>query len=341
MIGNLTLLPRRLFHGILGLTLLAAAGCGGGDRDPNSLLNVSYDPTRELWKQINTVFKDDYQQKTGKTITIQMSHGGSASQARSIVDGLEADVATLAMYPDTNEIAKAGLMRKDWVDQLPNQSLPYLSTIVFVVRKGNPKNVKDWNDLARPDIKVITPNPKTSGNGKLSFLAAWGSVVLRGGDDKKAEEFVSQLYKQVPVLDTGARGATTTFAQKQIGDVHLTWENEARLEVEEYAGQLEIIYPPISILAQPYVAIVDANVDLHGTRPLAEAYLKYLYTTQAQEIIAKNYYRPIDASVLAAHAKDFPSLDLFDITKIAASWDAANERFFKDGGVFDSIYAKR
>ncbi len=285
-------------------TGLFLSGCttskAEADRDGASqeLLNVSYDPTRELWKSINKQFIPDYKQKTGVNLEIKQSHGGSSSQARSVIDGLEADVVTLAIWSDTNAVAKAGLIREGWEGRLPNDSLPYSSTIVFVVRKGNPRQIKDWPDLLGDEVQVITPSPKTSGNGKLSFLAAWGSVILRGGSEREATDFVTKLYGHVPVLESGARAATTTFAQKNIGDVHLTWENEAYFEVKESGEALEIVYPPISILAEPRVAVVDANVDRRKTRAAAEAYLKFLYTPEAQEIIAQHYYRPYDTAVL-------------------------------------------
>jgi sulfate/thiosulfate-binding protein len=305
------------------------------------LLNVSYDPTRELWKQINEKFVPVWKGKTGQDITIKMSHGGSGAQARAVVDGLEADVVTLALMTDTNVIQKADLISKGWEEKLPNGSLPYSSTIVFVVRKGNPKNIKDWPDLVKEGVEIITPNPKTSGNGKLSFLSAWGSVVLRGGSEKDAKEYTAKLYEQVPVLDSGARGSTTTFAQKGIGDVHLTWENEAHLEVEEAQGELEIVYPKISIRAEPRVALVDANVDRKGTREAAQAYLEFLYSPEAQEIIAKNHYRPSSPEVLQAHAADFPEIELFSIKKLGDSWEEADIRFFGDSGLFDSVYEQK
>src|SRR5438105_331983 len=250
------------------------------------LLNVSYDPTRELWRQLKERFIAAYAKSAGVQLTIKQSHGGSSAQARAVIDGLEADVVTLALEPDTDAIRKAGLIADGWQKQLPNGSVPYTSTIVFVVRKGNPKGIKDWPDLVYPGIDIITPNPKTSGNGKLSFLAAWGAVRQRGGSEEEAREYVRRLYQQVPVLDTGARGSTTTFSQKKIGDVHLTWENEAHLEVAEARGDLEVVYPPLSIRAEPFVAVVDANVERKGTRAAAEAYLKFLYTPEAQEVIA-------------------------------------------------------
>ena len=302
------------------------------------LLNVSYDPTRELWRQLNERFIAASAKSPGGQLSIKQSHGGSSAQARAVIDGLEADVVTLALEPDTDAIRKAGLIGDGWQKRLPNGSVPYTSTIVFVVRKGNPKGIKDWPDLVKPGIQVITPSPKTSGNGKLSFLAAWGAVVSRGGSEAAALDYVTKLYKQVPVLDSGARGSTTTFAQKKLGDVHLTWENEAHLEVEEAGGELEIVNPPVSILATPPVAVVDANAKRHGTEAAARAYLEYLYTEEAQEIIAKNSYRPVKPEVLARHKADLPELKLFPVTAIAKDWDDAFAKFFGEGKVFDSIY---
>ena len=327
---------------VVGAVILCAAGLGShacAAAQTITLLNVSYDPTRELWRDINEHFVAVYQQQTGNALKINMSHGGSSTQARSVIDGLEADVVTLASYIDTNEISKRGLIKAGWVDRLPNHSLPYTSTIVFVVRKGNPWKVKDWPDLIKPGIAVVTPNPKTSGNGYLSFFSAWGSVTLRGGTEDQAKAYVTELYKHVPVLDSGARGATTTFIQKRIGDVHLAWENEARLEVIEAKGELEIVYPPISILAEPFVALVDANVDrASGHRQAAEAYLNYTYTEEAQNIIADHFFRPSNEAVLKAHASNFPSIRRFAITEIAPGWEEAHKRFIADGGVFDSFY---
>ena len=305
------------------------------------LLNVSYDPTRELWRQVNERFVAAYRKEAARDVTIRQSHGGSGSQARAVIDGLEADVATLAIWSDIDAIRKAGLIADDWQQRLPHDSLPYFSTIVFVVRKGNPHAIKDWSDLVRPDVAIITSSPKTSGNGKLSFLAAWGSVLRRGGSEVDAREFVTELYRHTPVLDTGARAATNTFAQKGIGDVHLTWENEAVLEVAESKGQLQIVYPPISIRAEPFVALVDANVDRKSTREVAEEYLKFLYTLEAQQVIAENGYRPIEPAVLAQHSDTFPELELFEIAEIATGWAEANDRFFAEGGVFDQIYDSR
>ncbi len=301
------------------------------------LLNVSYDPTRELWHDLNDQFLADYEKQTGRKLTVKQSHGGSGSQARAVIDGLDADVVTLALWSDTDAIRKKGLINAGWEDRLPHRSLPYFSTIVFVVRQGNPKGVKDWPDLVKGDVKVITPDPKISGNGKLSFLAAWGAVLHRGGSEDEARAFVSELYRRVPVLDSGARGATITFAQKEIGDVHLTWENEAYLEVGEAGGKLQVVYPSSSIRAEPYVAVVDANVDRKGTRAAAEAYLKFLYTEEAQETIAQHHYRPIDEKVLARHESRLPKLDLFPVTRVAANWDDAQAKFFAEGAVFDQI----
>ena len=327
-----------------------AVACGK-DSNPNrngepsqesvELLNVSYDPTRELWRELDEHFTASFKKETGTTVTIKQSHGGSSTQARAVIDGLEADVVTLASYLDTQAISAKGLIRPGWVDRLPNRSLPYFSTIVFVVRKGNPKGIKDWPDLVKPGVEIITPNPKTSGNGYLSFFAAWGSVVLRGGTRDDAIAYVTKLYNQVPVLDSGARGATMTFVQKEIGDVHLAWENEAHLEVREAKGALELIYPPISIRAEPHVAVVDANVDRKKTRAVAEAYLKYTYTDDAQEILAKNFYRPNNEAILKKHADTFPQLRLFAITEIAKDFPDAHKQFIGDGGVFDTIYKPR
>jgi sulfate/thiosulfate-binding protein len=328
-----------LFRAVLA-GVLAMAGTAQA-ADSLTLLNVSYDPTRELWRDINASFIAQYQKDKGVTLVIKQSHGGSSSQARSVIDGLEADVVTLASFIDTDAIAQRGLITGDWARRLPNNSLPYTSTIVFVVRKGNPKGIKDWPDLVKPGVEIITPNPKTSGNGYLSFFSAWGSVVLRGGSKKDATDYVTRLYKQVPVLDSGARGASTTFVQRGIGDVHLCWENEARLEVEEAKGELDVVYPPISIRAEPHVAVVDASVDRKKTRAAAEAYLKYLYTDAAQEIIARHFYRPSSEAVLKRHAATFPSLRLFSVKEIALDFPDAHKQFIAEGGVFDRIYKPR
>jgi sulfate transport system substrate-binding protein len=316
-------------------------GCGGdtsGDRI--ELLNVSYDPTRELWKEINASFIPRYEKESGKTLSIKQSHGGSTSQARAVIDGLEADVVTLALKSDTDAIARKELIDSDWQKKLPHDSLPYFSTIVFVVRTGNPRGIQDWPDLVKEDVRIITPSPKTSGNGKLSFLAAWGAAIVRGGSDADARAFVTDLYRRAPVLDSGARGATTTFAQKKIGDVHLTWENEAHLEVAESGGELEIIYPPVSIRAEPYVAVVDANVRPKGTEAAARAYLEFLYTDEAQEIIARHHYRPINGDILKKHP-ELKTIDLFPLTRFVQSWDEAQEKFFAEGAIFDQIFQQR
>lgn len=326
---------------LLGLTAFLP-GCGDTS-DPAAmtiqLLNVSYDPTRELWRDLNAAFARDYEERSGQRVEIKQSHGGSASQARAVVDGLEADVVSLALAPDVEAIHAAGLIADGWQARLPNRSLPYVSTIVFVVRRGNPKGIHDWQDLVKPGIAIITPNPKTSGNGKLSFLAAWGAVRSRGGSEAEALAFVTQLYRQVPILDSGARAATMTFAQKNIGDVHLTWENEARLEVQEAGGALELVYPAASIRAEPPVTLVDANVDRKGTRGTAEAYLQFLYTEAAQKIMARHFYRPSNDDVRRRHADQFPPLQLFTIAAVAADWQEAQQKFFADGGVFDQLYA--
>lgn len=332
---------------VVALTLVVP-GCSSGNAAPSGsganggaleLLNVSYDPTRELWKQLNEAFVPHFKKATGQDIAIRQSHGGSSSQARQVIDGLEADVVTLAIWQDIDAIHRAGLIEDKWEQRLPHGSLPYSSTIVFVVRKGNPKGVKDWSDLVKGDVQIVTPSPKTSGNGKLSFLAAWGSVLERGGSEDEARKLVTELYKRTPVLDSGARAATATFAQKGIGDVHLTWENEAHFEVAEAKGDLEIVYPPISVLAEPLVSWVDANVKRKGTAAAAKAYLEFLYTPAGQEIIAKNFYRPSDVSVLEAHGKDFPKLSLFTVQKVFGGWNQAQEKFFAEGAEFDKIYA--
>jgi len=304
-----------------------------------TILNVSFDPTRELWRAINGRFTEHYFQQTGRRVHVRQSHGGSASQARSVIDGLAADVVTLALWNDTNVLREYGLLAPDWEQRFPNRSLPYTSTIVFVVRHGNPKGIRDWPDLVEPGVEVITPNPKTSGNGKLSFLAAWGSVRRRGGSDADARAFVTALYRHVPILDTGARGAATTFAQNGRGDVHLTWESEAHLEVREAGGGLDVVYPPASIRAEPPIAVVDRVVDARQSREVAEAYLRFLYERPTQRLIAEYDYRPIDAAVLRQFRTRFPQIDLFPITDVAANWADAQQRFFAAGGVFDDIYA--
>lgn len=310
----------------------------GGKAKSLELLNVSYDPTRELWRDLNAAFIPKYLKEANTKLEIKQSHGGSSTQARAVIDGLEADVVTLAMPSDTDAIRKRGLIAENWEQRLPHRSLPYISTIVFVVRKGNPKGIKDWPDLVKPGVAIVTPNPKTSGNGQLSFYCAWGSVLLRGGSREDAIAYVTKLYQQVPVLDSGARGATTTFVQKGIGDVHLAWENEAQLEVREANGTLDLVYPLISIRAEPHVAVVDANVDRKGTRAAAEAYLKFLYMDEAQEIIAKHYYRPTNEEILKKHGETFPEMRFFSVTDIGENWDDVRQKLVGDGSVFDTIY---
>jgi sulfate transport system substrate-binding protein len=321
--------------------LAAVALTGAAAAADYTLLNVSYDPTRELYKQINAAFIADWKAKhPGDNVTINQSHGGSGAQSRAVIDGLDADVATLALGYDIDAIANKGLVAKNWQSRLPNASVPYTSTIVFLVRKGNPWKIKDWPDLVKGGVQVITPNPKTSGGARWAFLAAWAyALKAPGGNADKAKAFVTALYKHVPVLDTGARGATTTFAQRGIGDVLLSWENEARLALKEEGGdQFQIVYPPVSILAEPPVALVDRNVDRHKTRDIATAYLQFLYTKQAQEIEAKNFYRPRDPAVLAAHAADFPKITLYDFSDTFGDWGKAQSTYFADKGVFDQIY---
>ena len=309
-----------------------------------TLLNVSYDPTRELYLDLNKAFAAAYQKDTGKSIDIKQSHGGSGAQARAVANGLEADVVTLALAPDVDAIAARGLIAADWQKRLPKNAAPYTSTIVFLVRKGNPKGIKDWDDLVKPGVQVVTPNPKTSGGARWNYLAAWGYARKKYGSEEKAEAFVGELFKHVPVLDTGARGATLTFTQRAVGDVLLAWENEAYLARAEMGkDELEIVAPALSILAEPTVAVVDKNVDKHGTRKVSEAYLRYLYSPEAQEIIAKNYYRPRLASVAAKYTGQFPKITLLTIDGNFGGWQRAQATHFNDGGLFDQIFedAKR
>jgi len=340
---------------ITGLASMAIIGCdsagdaakngsaNGASKGPITLVNVSYDPTRELWRDINAEFTPHYEKENGQKVTIEQSHGGSASQARLIIDGLKADVATLSIWTDTDSLRKEGLLKEGWENALPNKSLPYTSTVVFVVRKGNPKGIHDWADLVKDGVEIITPNPKTSGNGRLSLLAAWGSVVLNGGSEADATEFLKKLYGNVKILDTGARGATLTFATKGQGDVHLAMESEAYREIEDAKGELEMITPAQSILHEPQVAVVDQVVDQRGTRAAAEAYLKFVYTPAAQEIIAKHHYRPTDPSVAAKTADQFAKIKLFRVSDLdrVPDWEAAQAKFFADGAIFDSIYLKK
>lgn len=305
-----------------------------------SLLNVSYDPTRELYQDINKAFAAQWQARTGQTVSIRQSHGGSGRQARSVIDGLDADVVTLALAYDIDEIADKGkLLPAEWQKRLPHNSSPYTSTIVLLVRKGNPRGIKDWNDLARPGIGVITPNPKTSGGARWNYLAAWGYALRQpGGNEAAARALVTAIYRNVPVLDTGARGSLTTFTERGIGDVFISWENEALLAIKELGpDKFDLVYPSLSVLAEPPVALVDRNVDRKGTRAAAQAYLEFLYTPAAQEIIAQNYYRAIDKTVAARHARNFPPLKLFTIDEVFGGWGKAQSTHFADGGLFDQI----
>src|SRR5215212_9989655 len=322
----------------------ASSDATSGSRAPIELLNVSYDPTRELYQSFNAAFTEHWKETTGQTVTVKMSHGGSGAQARTVIDGLEADVVTLALAYDIDEIAaKGSLLSRDWQARLPDNSSPYTSTIVFLVRKGNPKGVKDWDDLSRPGVSVITPNPKTSGGARWNYLAAWGfSLSKNGGDDQRAREFVSQLYKNVPVLDSGARASTNTFAQRGIGDVLLAWENEAFLTVNAIGkDKVDIVVPSLSILAEPPVAVVDKVVDKKGTRAVAEAYLEYLYTPAGQEIAAKNFYRPRESAAAAKYSSQFPGIELVTIETPFGGWAKTQSAHFADGGIFDTIYQPR
>ena len=305
-----------------------------------TLLNVSYDPTRELYQDFNAAFAKQWQAKTGERVIIKQSHGGSGKQARTVIDGLDADVVTLALASDINAISDhAKLLSPDWQKRLPHNSTPYTSTIVFLVRKGNPKGIKDWDDLVKPGVAVITPNPKTSGGAQWNYLAAWEFGKRKYGSDEKARDFVTRIYKNVPVLDSGARGSTTTFVERNVGDVLLAWENEALLALKEFGpGKFEIVAPSLSILAEPPVAVVDRNVDKKGTRKVAEAYLQYLYSEEGQEIAARNFYRATDPKVAAKHAQQFPQITLVTIDGAFGVWRNATKTHFADGGTFDQIY---
>jgi sulfate transport system substrate-binding protein len=339
-------LGRLMLAALLAIALvtgLAFVVPGARAAEATTLLNVSYDPTRELYQAINDAFIKDWQAKTGETLKINQSHGGSGKQARSVIDGLEADVVTLALAYDIDAIAeKAKLLDTAWQTRLRYNSAPYTSTIVFLVKKGNPKHITDWDDLVKPGIQVITPNPKTSGGARWNYLAAWGYELNRtNGDQAKAEAFITQLYRNVPVLDSGARGATVTFAQRGLGDVLLAWENEAYLALKEFGSGFEIVTPSLSILAEPPVAVVDKVVERHGTRKQAEAYLKFLYTPAAQEIIARNFYRPRDPDVVKKTQGTFAPVKLFTIDDVFGGWQKAQATHFADGGVFDRIIAKK
>ena len=306
-----------------------------------TLLNVSYDPTRELYQEINAAFSKQWEAKTKEKVTIRQSHGGSGKQARSVIDGLDADVVTLALAYDIDEIATRGtLLPQAWQKRLPNNSAPYPSTIVFLVRKGNPKQIRDWDDLAKPGVAVITPNPKTSGGARWNYLAAWEFGKRKYGSDDKAKEFIARVYNNVPVLDSGARGSTTTFVERGVGDVFISWENEAFLAIKEFgADKFEIVAPSLSILAEPPVAVVDKNVDRKGTRKVAEAYLQYLYSDEGQDIVGRNYYRPTSATAAQKYASQFLKVSLFSIDDAFGGWAKATKTHFADGGTFDQIYA--
>jgi sulfate transport system substrate-binding protein len=309
---------------------------------PVTLLNVSYDPTRELYVEFNAAFQKYWKAKTGQEVSIKQSHGGSGKQARSIIDGLDADVATLALAGDTDALVKhGGLLSADWQKKLPHNASPYTSTIVLAVREGNPKKIKDWDDLIRADVKVITPNPKTSGGARWNYLAAWEFAKRKYGSDAKAKEFVTKLYGNVPVLDTGARGSTITFAQRGQGDVLIAWENEAYLLEKEFGNKFDVVAPSLSILAEPAVAVVDKNVDKKGTRAVAQAYLEYLYSEEGQDIAGKNFYRPaVSEKAKAKYAKQFPKLNLFTIDQAFGGWAKADKEHFADGASFDQIYLR-
>ena len=332
------MIQKLILAAVFGLTFNASAMSA-----EFSLLNVSYDPTRELYQDFNKAFAAHWQSKSGEDLKIKQSHGGSGKQARAVIDGLQADVVTLALAYDIDEIAQRGLIAKDWQKRLPHSSTPYSSTIVFLVRKGNPKGIKDWGDLVRSGLSVITPNPKTSGGARWNHLAAWGYAIKQpGGNEKSAQEFLSKIYKNVPVLDSGARGSTTTFIERGIGDVLLTWENEALLAIKELGPEkVEIVVPSVSVLAEPPVTVVDKVVDRRGTRKQAEAYLQYLYTEEGQEIAAQNYYRPTNEKIAKKYAAQFPKVKLLTIDEIAGGWTKAQRTHFADGGVFDQIYQRK
>ncbi|PRD66057.1 sulfate ABC transporter substrate-binding protein [Malikia granosa] len=329
-------------HKLAVAALLATGLVPAWAQNKVELLNVSYDPTRELYVEFNAAFAKHWKAKTGQEVTIKQSHGGSGKQARGIIDGLDADVATLALAGDTDALHNNGkLIPKDWQKRLPHNSSPYTSTIILVVREGNPKGIKDWDDLTRPGIKVITPNPKTSGGARWNYLAAWEFAKRKYGGEAQARDFVKKLYENVPVLDTGARGSSITFAQRNQGDVFISWENEAYLLEKEFGTKFDIVYPSLSILAEPAVTVVDKTVDRKGTRQVAQAYLEYLYSDEGQDIAGKNFYRPISVKAQAKYAKQFPKLNLFSIDQAFGGWSQATQAHFADGASFDQIYTKK
>ncbi len=330
-------LSRYLAAGMLVLLFFLLVASGGA----TTILNVSYDPTREFYKEFNAAFTKHWKEKTGQDISVDQSHGGSSKQARAVIDGLEADVVTLALAADVDAIAKAGLLPENWQTRLPQNSAPYQSTLAFLVRKGNPKNVEDWSDLVRPDVQVITPNPKTSGAARWNFLAAWGWALDHfKGDEAKVKDFITKLYANVPVLDAGARGSSTTFTERKIGDVLINWENELLLALKEQGDEYEIVTPSLSILAEPTVALVDTNVDKKKTSDVAQAYLEYLYSNEGQEIAGKHFYRPSNPAILGKFQSQYPNLKLFTIGEVFGGWGSATKKFFEDGAIFDQIYLK-
>ena len=333
---------QRFLKTLLAAALLAVGGLAAAQPASVTLLNVSYDPTRELYSEFNAAFAKHWKAQTGQDVTIKQSHGGSGKQARSVIDGIDADVVTLALAGDIDALYKnGGLIPQDWQKRLPHNSSPYTSTIVLVVRQGNPKGIKDWDDLVKPGISVITPNPKTSGGARWNYLAACEFAKRKYGGEAKAKEFVKKLYENVPVLDTGARGSSVTFAQRNQGDVFISWENEAHLLEKEFGNKVDIVYPSLSILAEPPVTVVDKNVERKGTRKVAEAYLNYLYTEEGQDIAGKNFYRPISAKAQAKYVKQMPKLNLFTLESAFGSWDKVAKDHFADGAQFDQIYLKK
>ena len=334
-------ISRRVFNAA-AVAVLAGSAIGASAQQAVTLLNVSYDPTRELYVEFNAAFAKHWKAKTGQDVTIKQSHGGSGKQARAVIDGLEADVVTLALAGDTDALHNKGeWIPKDWQKRLPHNSSPYTSTIVLVTRQGNPKGIKDWDDLIKPGVSVITPNPKTSGGARWNYLAAWEFAKRKYGGDAQAKDFVAKLYANVPVLDSGARGSSITFAQRGQGDVFISWENEAHLLEKEFGGKVDIIYPSLSILAEPPVTVVDKNVDKKGTRTVATAYLEYLYTDEGQDIAGKNFYRPISEKFQAKYVRQLPKIKLFTIDEAFGGWTKAAKDHFADGATFDQIYTKK